>query len=68
MNGKYITMEELRRAFDRAEQETADHFNQQTCALDNKDGVPECPICFFRIQVRKHLGMEWQHTYAEHGD
>ena len=52
-----LTLEQLQTAFDRAEDETAAHFNGQTCSMKNVDGNHECPICYFRMQVKHLLGL-----------
>lgn len=50
-----ITDALLSMAFERAENETAEQFNQQTCSMVNKEGASECPICFFTKRVKAHL-------------
>lgn len=55
MNEQTFTLEELQKAFDVAEQETAEHFNGQTCSMESVDGENECPICDFRIRVKNIL-------------
>jgi hypothetical protein len=53
-----ITLEELNRAFDHAENMTAKNFMQQTCSMENVHGEQVCPICFFRSIVKSSLGIE----------
>lgn len=50
-----ISKERLDQAFGLAENDTAEHFNSQTCSMVNKDGESECPICYFRQRVKHHL-------------
>jgi hypothetical protein len=52
-----ITLDQLNQAFDKAEGETAHQFNSQTCSLEDRDGKQTCPICYFRQQVKKYLGI-----------
>lgn len=49
-------LEALNHAFGLAENETAEQFGGKTCSLVDKDGNSTCPICFFRIRVKHHLG------------
>lgn len=53
-----VTLEQLNSAFDKAENETADQYNSQVCSMNDRDGNDTCPICYFRQQVKKHLGIE----------
>lgn len=50
-----ITIQQLNDAFNKAENETAEQYNKQTCSLKDKDGDETCPICFFRQRVRAHI-------------
>jgi uracil-DNA glycosylase len=54
----FFTINQLNDAFGQAENITAAHFNGQTCSMLSADGNHECPICFFRIQVKKLLGVD----------
>lgn len=47
----------FQQAFDKAEQETADMFGGQACSMTDKFGQDTCPICFFRLRVKEHLGL-----------
>lgn len=53
-----LTLEQWQVAFMKAEGEAAEHFNHQTCALENKHGKSECPMCFLSIRMKHHLGLE----------
>lgn len=48
----------LKIAFDLAEHETSAHFAGHTCSIKNKDGKSECPICYFRLRAKHHLGLD----------
>jgi len=53
-----LTLSQIQAAFDKAEQETADHFKGQTCSMIDRDGYHACPICHFRRLVKVHLGID----------
>lgn len=53
----FFTLKQLNDAFDKAENITAAHFNSQACSMLSVDGKHECPICYFRIQVKDLLGV-----------
>lgn len=57
---EYVTLEMLNKAFDIAEQETADWFNGHTCSMENQRGDSECPICFFRRRVKHILQVDYR--------
>lgn len=48
----------LQIAFDLAEHDTSSHFEGRTCSMENKDGKSECPICYFRLRTKHHLGLD----------
>lgn len=54
---KVFSVDVLVEAFNRAEGETAEFFNGQTCSLRDKEGHDTCPICYFRLRVKEHLGI-----------
>ena len=59
-----LTPRQMHDAFIAAEQETAKHFNGQTCAMKTKDGNETCPICYFHIAYKKHLGIDANKYWA----
>lgn len=46
---------QLQIAYDKAEQDTANHFDGKTCSMRNIEGIDTCPICYFRMQVKSYL-------------
>jgi hypothetical protein len=52
-----ISADDLQKAFDTAEVETAYEFDSQTCGMRDKEEKITCPICFFRMKVKEHLGI-----------
>lgn len=46
---------QLQAAFDKAEVDTAHMFDGQTCMMKTVEGHNDCPICYFRKQVKKPL-------------
>lgn len=52
-----ITPAQLERVFDLAEQKTAEQFGAEMCAMMNRNGNHECPICYFRARVKIELGL-----------
>lgn len=55
---EHIAKSDLALAFDRAENETAQRFRNQTCSMEDIEGVQTCPICYFRRSVLSHLQQE----------
>ena len=53
-----ISLDQLNAAFQKAEQDTAEMFDGQTCSMTDIHGEDTCPICFFRMQAKKYLGIE----------
>ncbi len=45
----------LSRAFDEAETKTSEQFTGQTCSMTAAEGESLCPICYFRVEVRRLL-------------
>jgi hypothetical protein len=53
-----VFLHQLNNAFDKAEQDTAQQYNSQTCSLEDVDGNQTCPICFFRQKVKGYLELK----------
>lgn len=49
------TMELLQKAFEYAEQETANYYEGRSCGVMDKEGKHSCPICYFRKQVKDYI-------------
>lgn len=50
-----VSLEQLQKAFNQAEDDTAVMFESKTCSMEDKDGEHRCPICYFRERVKFHL-------------
>lgn len=60
MSKAEITEEEYQQAFYKAESDTVDHFPEHSealCGAKNEDDEYECPLCYFSIRLKKHLGI-----------
>lgn len=45
----------LQEVFSKAENDVAERFEGRACGVLNKEGIHECPICYFSKKVKDYL-------------
>lgn len=53
-----IDLSDLNKAFDIAENVVGEHYQGRACAIEDKNKIMSCPICYFRMTLRNYLCKE----------